>query len=130
MALQKEHAHEIALADDLTKRAKGEKRNQDQQHDDTACSQLSERAAAKFGQRIHDLAMMHEADDDLLKRVEDGQQHKKNDRLVQRRPDQGQRIESLAKMQCPPDQHELGAYQSLRRGKTKRRERDVVRVEN
>src|SRR5580704_11079949 len=35
VALQKEHAHEIALADDLAKRAKGKKRTQDQQHDDT-----------------------------------------------------------------------------------------------
>src|SRR6202030_221433 len=130
VALQKEHAHEIALADDLTKRAKGKKWYQDQKHDDTACSQLSERAAAEFGQRIHDLAMMHEADDDLLKRIEDEQQHKKNDRLVQCRPDQRQRIKALTKMQGPPDQHELGADQSLRRGKTKRRERDVVGVEN
>ena len=50
VTLQKEHADKIALADDLAERAKGKKRNQDQQHDDAACNKLAERAAAEFGE--------------------------------------------------------------------------------
>src|ERR1700733_10176803 len=43
VTLQKEHADKIALADDVAERAKGKKRNQDQQHDDATRDELPER---------------------------------------------------------------------------------------
>src|SRR5271168_2757847 len=113
VTLQKEHAHEIALADDLAERAKGKKRNQDQQHDDTSRDQLIERAAAEIGKRVRDAAMVDVADHNLFQNVEDDQQHEKHERPVQRRPNQRQRLEALAKVKRPPDQHEFGADQGL-----------------
>src|SRR5580693_124786 len=130
VALQKEHAHEIALADDLTERTKGKKRNQDQQHDDTSRNQLIERAAAEIGKRVRDAAMVDVADHDLFQNVENDQQHEKHERPVQRRPNERQRLETLAKVERSSDQHKFGADQGLHRGESKRRKRDALRLEN
>src|SRR5580700_439 len=46
--------------------------------------QLIERTTAQFDKGVRDIAVMQEADDDLLKRVEDKQQQQKYQRPVQR----------------------------------------------
>src|SRR5215472_2148093 len=88
------------------------------------------RAAADFGERIGEGAMVQVADDQLLQNGQHKQQDEENERSVHYRPDQSLLFVPFAEMEHLSYAHEFRANQSLHCSKTERSEGDAVRLKD
>src|SRR5262249_43573992 len=130
MARLKKQPKQNALADNFAERSERKKRRQYQQHDNQCRNELVDRAAADSGNGIRHCAVMDVADDQLFQDVQDEKERNKNDRPVERRPDQGLFLVAFAEMKRMSNAHEFGADQSLDGGKAERRKLDAVRLQD
>jgi hypothetical protein len=128
MALRKEEANKITFTNDFSERTEREERNQYQQSNDAGCDQLIEGSAADLSEGINDAAAMNEPYDDLFKGIQNEQQSEKRQRLIQCRPNEWQRLESLSNPKNVSQRDELGADERLDGCKAKRCKHNTVRL--
>ena len=112
------HLNKIAVREHLVEHFKCEKRDQDQQQDNTGRQHLIERAAANAGDNFLNRPMMQEAEADLFDKVQGGQKHEEGERFVQNRPKQRQRPEPLSEPQGASEKNEFRKNQRLGRRET------------
>jgi hypothetical protein len=130
MTSVKKHANEIALANDLAERTKSEEGYQYQECDKACRYQLIERAPTDVGYGIGNTPVMNDSHRDLFKHVEDEQKREKNQRFIERWPNQGHALEAFANMEHASYQNEFGADQSLDGGEAKWRVSNILRVQD
>jgi hypothetical protein len=90
LALDKEHPHQPAFPERVVEHLKSEIRNEHQWHDQVAGERFLEPGANESAERVGDRPVVEQSNNGLLYYGQDHQQQEEAERLVQRRPDQGQ----------------------------------------
>ena len=126
--MREEEADKITLTNDFSECTEGKEWYQYQQPNDAGCDQLIESPAADLRERINDASIVNEPYNDLFNGIQNEQQSEKRKGLIQRRPNERQRLETLPNAEDVSHRDELGAHERLDGGKAKRREVNTVRL--